>query len=60
MKLSCRSGKCKAMLLNKFIIIRLFIRHKIMSIETILSAYMHTNTHTGITRMSTLTIQGLI
>ena len=59
-KLSCKSGKYKTIVFNKLKIIRLFIRRKIMSIETILSAYMHTNTHTGITHMSTLTIQSLI
>ena len=50
--LQAHTGNC----FNKVIIINIFLKHKILSEETILSAYMHahvhthtyTHTHTGI------------
>ena len=31
----------------KIVIIKVFIKRKILSVETVLSIYMYTNTHTG-------------
>ena len=46
------------------IVIKVFIKCKILSVEKILSTYMHTHTHTQVTPHphppSTLTIQTLI
>ena len=52
----------KAWLLHS-VIISVFMKHKILSIETILSAYTHTHAHTHThthTHMSVLTIQSSV
>ena len=56
------------MAFNNITIIRVFIKRKLFSVETVLSPYMHMGTHTHThtlhtqapTHMSILTIQGLI
>ena len=42
------------------ILIKVFIKWKLSSVETSLGGCMHTNTHTGTTHMSILTIQSLL
>ena len=58
--LQAHTGNC----FNKIIIIiNIFLKHKILSEETILSAYMHARAHThteASAHTSTLTIQNLI